>query len=46
MAAEIIAGLAVIHGIQNNGSAITLTGYATFVIDSLAFKHEFKIEDG
>ena len=46
MAAEIIAGQAVIHGVKDNDSAITLTGYATFVIDSLAFKHEFKIEDG
>lgn len=45
MAAEIITGLATLNGIQNNGSAITMTGYATFIMDRLSGRHNFDIRD-
>jgi len=45
MATEVIAGTAVVHGITNSGSAITMTGYATFLYDSLNAAHNFDIYD-
>ncbi len=45
MAAEIQTGTAVIYGVSNTGSAITVTGYATFLWDTIRGTHQFKIED-
>lgn len=48
MAAEIITGKAVLHGIQNNGTAITITGYATFILEKIDSQHQFdkyKVKD-
>lgn len=45
MAAEVLAGKAVLYGIQNDGTAISMTGYATFILDALVFKHMFDIRD-
>ena len=45
MPAEVLTGIAALNGIQNNGSAITLKGYATFVIQKLASTHNFDIAD-
>jgi hypothetical protein len=41
MIADIITGDAVIHGIPTNGSAITLTGVATFVMEKAEAEHMF-----
>jgi hypothetical protein len=46
MAAEIINGQATLIGVQNNGSAITLTGYATFLLDKVDGDHNFHIIEG
>jgi hypothetical protein len=43
MALEQQNGLAVVHGIRNNGSAITITGYAQFILDSVKANHKFKL---
>jgi hypothetical protein len=45
MASEIQAGTAVVHGITNSGSAITITGFATFLFDSAKGQHMFDIAD-
>lgn len=45
---EIITGQAVLHGIQNNGSLVTLTGYASFILDRIEGQHMFdkyKVKD-
>lgn len=42
MAANVITGDAVIHGIPSNGSAITLTGYASFLMDKVKAAHMFE----
>lgn len=45
MPAEIITGDAYVPGILNNGSAMTLTGYATFIWDQVAGRHMFDVRD-
>ena len=45
MPAEIQVGTAVLHGITNSGSAITITGFATFLFDSAKAQHNFDIQD-
>lgn len=42
--AEIQVGTAILHGINNSGSAITMLGYATFVLDSVKGQHKFGID--
>ena len=44
MASEVQNGLAYIHGIKNDGNAITIEGYATFTLDSAKAGHKFKLE--
>lgn len=44
MAQEVQAGLAFIHGIRNDGSAITITGVAG-VLDSAKLQHKFELEE-
>lgn len=41
MIADVIVGNAVIHGLPTNGSAITLTGYASFQMDKAEAEHMF-----
>lgn len=45
MAAEIQVGTAVVSGITNNGSAITITGFATFIFDKAKAQHHFDLRD-
>lgn len=42
MAQVIINGQAVIHGIPNSGSAITISGFATFQLDKAELEHMVK----
>lgn len=42
MAAEVQHGDAVIHGIDNSGSAITVSGYATFFLQSINIQQNFE----
>ena len=42
MAANVIVGDAVIHGIPTNGSALTLTGYASFLMDKAEAEQMFE----
>jgi hypothetical protein len=45
MPAEVIVGDATVPGILNNGSTMTMDGYATFIWDQLAGRHNFDIRD-
>jgi hypothetical protein len=45
MPTEIQNGTAVLFGIRNDGSAITIEGYATFLIDTAKLGHKFKIDE-
>lgn len=45
MPAEVQTGTGVIHGIQNSGSAITMSGYATFILESGKGGHKFTLDD-
>lgn len=45
MPAEVIVGDATVPGILNNGSTMTMTGYATFIWDQLAGRHNFDTRD-
>lgn len=42
--AEIQVGTAVLHGINNSGSAITMLGYATFILDAAKAQHKFGLD--
>jgi hypothetical protein len=44
MPTEVQNGSAVLHGIRNDGSPITIEGYATFLLDSAKLGHKFKLE--
>lgn len=44
MPTEILTGQAVLHGIQNDGTAISIDGYATFILNKLSNKHEFELK--
>lgn len=46
MPLEVQNGLALVHGIRNNGSPITITGFASFLIDTLKGQHKFKVTEG
>lgn len=41
---EVQTGTGILHGIGNNGSAITMTGYATFTLETSKAQHKFKLE--
>jgi len=41
---EVQTGTGILHGVANNGSAITMTGYATFILETSKAQHKFKIE--
>ena len=41
MALETITGQAVLNGVQNNGTPITITGYATFILDRMDGEHQW-----
>lgn len=45
MASDVQVGKGILYGITNNGSAITMTGVATFVLDSAKSQHNFDIDD-
>lgn len=45
MPTEVQNGTAVLFGIRNNGSAITIEGYATTIIDSAKLGHKFKLDE-
>jgi hypothetical protein len=45
MAAEIQKGKAVIWGIANDGTVISMTGYATFTLESAKGSHKFKMDE-
>jgi hypothetical protein len=44
MPTEVQNGSAVLHGIRNDGSAITIEGYATFLLESAKLGHKFKLD--
>lgn len=44
MATEVQTGKAYIHGIRNDGSAITISGVAGFSIDTAKISHKFKMD--
>lgn len=44
MAAEIQNGTAVLHGITNDGTAITMLGFATFILDGAKGSHKFELD--
>lgn len=44
MANEVINGTGVLHGITNDGTAITMSGYATFLLESLKGAHKFNLD--
>jgi len=43
MASEVQNGKGILFGITNSGSAITMTGYATFILDTAKGNHKFKL---
>lgn len=45
MASEVQQGKAIIFGITNNGTAITMTGVATFILDSVKGQHNFDVDE-
>lgn len=45
MAAEVQTGKGTVAGITNSGSAITISGYATFNLKSAKLGHKFDIQD-
>lgn len=45
MAAEIQTGAGTIYGVANDGTAIAIPGYATFLIQSAGLEHQFDITD-
>lgn len=44
MPAEIQTGLATVYGIANDGSAITIEGYASFILDTGKSSHKFDMD--
>ena len=44
MAAEVQNGTGILYGITNSGSAITMSGYATFIFDSAKAAHKFDLD--
>ncbi len=44
MPAEIQSGTAVLYGITNDGTAISIEGYATFIIDTAKGNHKFELD--
>jgi hypothetical protein len=45
MPAEAQNGVAVIHGIQNDGTAISILGYATFILEAVKAGHKFELDE-
>ena len=45
MAAEIQKGTAVVHGMTNSGSAITIAGFATFLLEGAKLAHKFRLKE-
>jgi hypothetical protein len=43
MASEVQNGKGILFGITNTGSPITLTGYASFILDTAKGAHKFKL---
>jgi hypothetical protein len=44
MANEVQNGTAILHGITNGGSPISMSGYATFILETAKAGHKFKLE--
>jgi hypothetical protein len=44
MSQEVQNGLALLHGIRNDGTPITIEGYASFIVDSMKGQHKFKLD--
>lgn len=44
MASEVQNGTGIIHGIANNGTPITMSGFATFILDTVKGGHKFKLD--
>lgn len=44
MANEVQTGTGILHGISNTGSAITMSGYASFILDTVKGAHKFKLD--
>jgi hypothetical protein len=41
---EVQNGSAVLHGIRSNGSPITISGYASFTLETAKGQHKFKLD--
>jgi len=44
MPEEVQNGLAALSGIRNDGSPVTIEGYASFILDSAKLAHKFKLD--
>lgn len=45
MFSEILTGQGVLHGIQNDGTPMTITGYGTFVLTKVGGAHVFDMKE-
>ncbi len=45
MAAEVQTGTATVWGVANDGTAISLTGYATFLLEGADATHKFRLKE-
>ena len=45
MPAEIQTGTGIVYGVTNSGSAITMTGFATFILETAKGGHKFDLAD-
>ncbi len=44
MAQEVQSGLAVLWGVTNSGSPLSISGYASFILDTAKGQHKFKLD--
>lgn len=45
MPSEVQNGTGTVFGIANSGAAITMSGFASFILDSVKGSHKFKLEE-
>ncbi len=45
MAAEVQTGTATVWGVANDGTAISFTGYATFLLEGADATHKFRLKE-
>jgi hypothetical protein len=45
MATEVQKGTGILHGIGNNGLPISISGFASFILDTAKAGHKFKVDE-